>query len=64
MNKLPLPSVQQNKLEGSDYCSILAGRLLGLLFNPDNGRDTFLRNIVEHVSDYTAVHATKYQKLN
>jgi hypothetical protein len=29
----------------SAHCLLHAGSLLGLLFNPEDGRDTFLRNV-------------------
>jgi hypothetical protein len=37
-------------------CLLLASRLLGLLFDPDDGGDMFLRNVCKFLTDYTSSH--------
>jgi hypothetical protein len=38
------------------FCLLFAGYLLGLLFDPEDGGDTFLRKVSEFLPDYTALH--------
>jgi hypothetical protein len=38
----------------------LAGFLLGLIFHPEDGGNTFAENVSELVQDYTALHTRRY----
>jgi hypothetical protein len=38
----------------------LAGFLLGLFFDPEDGGDMFLRNVDSFSTDYTALHPRRY----
>jgi hypothetical protein len=42
--------------EGFACCLLLADYSLDLLFNPEDGGSMFLRNVSEHLPDYTASH--------
>jgi hypothetical protein len=63
-SSVPIGSIEEpgwtNKgTHGSPYdfaCLLRAGFLLGLLFNPENGGDIFLRNITFFRADYMAVY--------
>jgi hypothetical protein len=46
------------------YCLSFLCFLLGLLFDPEGGANTFLRNVGELLLDYTALHPTRQYSSN
>jgi hypothetical protein len=47
--------------EGASICLLRpVEKCLGLLFDPEDGRDTFLRNGGANVPDYTASHPKRW----
>jgi hypothetical protein len=59
-NVLPLCSSLKRKPSTSKKsCLHLAGYLLGLFFDPENGGSTLIRNVRELLSDYTASHTIR-----
>jgi hypothetical protein len=47
----------------SDRSLLLAGCLLGLLSGPENRDSMFLRNVAEHLPDYTMSHPKRQYKV-
>jgi hypothetical protein len=52
---LPLQNrrVSQQRVGGFVCCLLLAGYVLGLLFDPEDGDSTFPRNVNQLLPDYT-----------
>jgi hypothetical protein len=42
------------------YSLLHVGLLLGLIFEPEDGGDTILRNVVEFYRDYTAMYPRRW----
>jgi hypothetical protein len=58
---MPCTSAEVNRRFGGTncaaYCPRLAGFLLRLLFDPEEGGCTFLRNVDGRLSDYKVLHS-------
>jgi hypothetical protein len=46
--------------QSSAYCQLLAGFMLGLLFDPEDGDTTFHQSVGGLLLDYTALHPRRY----
>jgi hypothetical protein len=52
----PCSTVKVNRRFGGTYCLLYAGFLHGLLFNPEDEGDAFIRTVGSVSADYTALY--------